>query len=69
MKKEEIIAKAFERNITINEDTAEKLTELSEEELENLAGAAGEPSYELDENGVQTGARYIYLRGAKVQIC
>jgi hypothetical protein len=38
MKKEELIAKAAERGITLSEEQAEKYINLSDEELENIAG-------------------------------
>jgi hypothetical protein len=47
MKKEELIKKAAERGITIDETTAEKYVNLSDEELENLdvsgGGCTGSP--------------------------
>ncbi|MDR0987610.1 MAG: hypothetical protein LBL98_07975 [Ruminococcus sp.] len=42
MKKEELIAKAHERGITLTELQAEKYIELSDEELENLEASGGE---------------------------
>jgi predicted Zn-ribbon and HTH transcriptional regulator len=41
MKKEDLIKKAAERGITIDETQAEKYINLSDEELENIAGGWG----------------------------
>ncbi|MDR0975048.1 MAG: hypothetical protein LBL80_05100 [Ruminococcus sp.] len=41
MKKDDLIKLAASRGITINEEQAEKFTELSDEELENLASGGG----------------------------
>ncbi|MDR0987623.1 MAG: hypothetical protein LBL98_08040 [Ruminococcus sp.] len=41
MKKEELIKKAAERGITLNEEQAESYINLSDEELENLAVSGG----------------------------
>ncbi|MDR0975055.1 MAG: hypothetical protein LBL80_05135 [Ruminococcus sp.] len=41
MKKEELIAKAHERGITIDEAQVEKYVKLSDEELDTIAGGAG----------------------------
>jgi DNA-directed RNA polymerase subunit RPC12/RpoP len=41
MKKEDLIKKAAERGITLDETQAEKYINLSDEELENIAGGVG----------------------------
>ncbi|MDR0975045.1 MAG: hypothetical protein LBL80_05085 [Ruminococcus sp.] len=67
MKKEDLIKKAAERGITLDEAQAEKYISLSDEELENLAVAGGgicdkdpEPQSMADCVGTKpSGKRYI----------
>ncbi|MDR0987604.1 MAG: hypothetical protein LBL98_07945 [Ruminococcus sp.] len=60
MKKEELIKKAARRGIAVTEAQAEKLTALTDEELENIAGgrgmkiSTGEKKYTDDRTKIST---------------
>jgi hypothetical protein len=52
MKKSELIKKAAERGITLDETQAEKYINLSDEELENIAGGGDNPCTEKCSQGI-----------------
>jgi hypothetical protein len=60
VKKEELIKKAARRGIAVTEAQAEKLTALTDEELENIAGgrgmkiSTGEKKYTDDRTKIST---------------